>query len=324
MNYSKVTAIAHPMEGLIKYHGLRDHELRIPFHDSRSVNIEALNTKTTVEFGEFDEDSFVIGGVKIRNDNAQRMLSVINTVREIANIKDKVKVESENSISYKKAKGLGFSSSAGAALARAAYNAAGLDEKIGIDMKLLSRISRRLAGSACRSTVGGFSRWVAGTGDESSYAYRIENSKELDLTIIIVPVYSSIKTEEAHKEVMSSPFFDARVSSVFKRVNEMEKAIKNGEFNKIGWLSEIDSLELHALTMTGENAKIVVTSKTLQIIEMVRNLRKKGIKAYFSMQTGPSVFINTQSESVKQIEDKIKELGFEYITSKIGGPTKII
>ena len=42
------------------------------------------------------------------------------------------------------------------------------------------------------------------------------------------------------------------------------------------------------------------------------------------MQTGPSVFINTQSESVKQIEDKIKELGFEYITSKIGGPTKII
>ena len=63
MNYSKVTAIAHPMEGLIKYHGLRDHELRIPFHDSISVNIEALNTKTTVEFGEFDEDSFVIGGV---------------------------------------------------------------------------------------------------------------------------------------------------------------------------------------------------------------------------------------------------------------------
>ena len=108
------------------------------------------------------------------------------------------------------------------------------------------------------------------------------------------------------------------------KTSKIRESIKNGEFNKIGWLSEIDSLELHALTMTGKNAKIVVTSKTLQIIEMVRNLRKKGIKAYFSMQTGPSVFINTQAESVKQIEDKIKELGFEYITSKIGGPTKII
>ena len=107
-------------------------------------------------------------------------------------------------------------------MAAAAFKAARLDKEFGWDLKLISTIARRLAGSACRSTVGGFSRWVAGTGDESSYAYRIENSKELDLTIIIVPVYSSIKTEEAHKEVMSSPFFDARVSSVFKRVNEME------------------------------------------------------------------------------------------------------
>ncbi|HEV8594745.1 MAG TPA: diphosphomevalonate decarboxylase, partial [Thermoplasmata archaeon] len=31
---AKATAIAHPIQGLIKYHGLVDERLRLPFHDS--------------------------------------------------------------------------------------------------------------------------------------------------------------------------------------------------------------------------------------------------------------------------------------------------
>src|SRR5207244_2584247 len=33
----KATAVAHPIQGLIKYHGLADPVLRLPFHDSISV-----------------------------------------------------------------------------------------------------------------------------------------------------------------------------------------------------------------------------------------------------------------------------------------------
>ena len=51
----KATAIAHPMQGLIKYHGLRNEKLRIPFHDSISVNVDKLWTKTTVEFGDYKQ-----------------------------------------------------------------------------------------------------------------------------------------------------------------------------------------------------------------------------------------------------------------------------
>jgi phosphomevalonate decarboxylase len=45
----KATAIAHPIQGLVKYHGLKDAKLRIPFHDSISVCMQALCTTTTVE-----------------------------------------------------------------------------------------------------------------------------------------------------------------------------------------------------------------------------------------------------------------------------------
>ena len=33
----KATAKAHPIQGLVKYHGMRDEELRHPYHDSISL-----------------------------------------------------------------------------------------------------------------------------------------------------------------------------------------------------------------------------------------------------------------------------------------------
>ena len=50
----KSTAIAHPMQGLLKYHGLKDWDLRIPYHDSISFTLDSLWTKTSVEFGNFE------------------------------------------------------------------------------------------------------------------------------------------------------------------------------------------------------------------------------------------------------------------------------
>src|SRR5690606_27672074 len=41
---TKASAIAHPIQGLVKYHGLRDESLRLPFHDSISVCTAPLRT----------------------------------------------------------------------------------------------------------------------------------------------------------------------------------------------------------------------------------------------------------------------------------------
>jgi len=200
------TAIAHPMQALVKYHGLKDWELRIPFHDSISVNVDALWTKTSVEFGDFKQDFIEINGQPIQGDAFQRCMVVVNRVRELAGMEDKVKVMSVNNLDYAEAKGLGFSSSGGAALAAATFKAARLDEEYGWDLRLISRIARRLAGSASRSVAGEYARWYAGKDDESSYAEKIASKSDLDLGMVVVPLPSDVRTEEAHSEVMSSPF----------------------------------------------------------------------------------------------------------------------
>ncbi|HUU06943.1 MAG TPA: diphosphomevalonate decarboxylase, partial [Thermoplasmata archaeon] len=43
----KSSATAHPIQGLVKYHGLKDETLRIPFHDSISVATAPTVTHTT-------------------------------------------------------------------------------------------------------------------------------------------------------------------------------------------------------------------------------------------------------------------------------------
>ena len=125
----RATAIAHPMQALVKYHGLKDWNLRLPYHDSISVNLDALWTKTTVEFGDFEKDSITINDIEQDGNVLQRSLSVVDKIRVMADLEARVKIVSMNNLALGEVKGLGYSSSGGAALAAAPFKSAGLDSK---------------------------------------------------------------------------------------------------------------------------------------------------------------------------------------------------
>ncbi|MEM4294369.1 MAG: hypothetical protein QXS57_02605 [Candidatus Caldarchaeum sp.] len=318
----KGRAVAHPMEGLVKYHGLRDWRLRIPYHDSISVNLGAFTTTTEVEFGDFGESTAVINGVRVSGRELQRIQTVVEYVMKLAGFEADFRVVSNNSIPLGRVKGLGFSSSGGAALAVASFKAAGLDKRYGWDMRLLSRIARRLAGSACRSVVGKYSRWYAGSSDEDSYAVCFADEKNLPLKVVVVPLNAEYSTEEAHSEAERSTFFDARVKNAQQRCEEMEKAILNGDFKTFGDLKELDTIELHAVTATGPRRLILASVDSMRIINEVLRLRREGVECYYSMQTGPTVFINTHPEDAQYVSSRVEDLGLTPWVSEVGGPAR--
>lgn len=324
MPRTRATAVAYPMQALVKYHGLRNWELRIPFHDTISVNMNALSTITMAELGPFSSDSVQINGVEGNAEALDRCLAVVNRVRELAGTEERIRIVSENRGGSSGAKGLGFSSSAGAALAAASYRAARLDRKLGWDLQLVSRLARRLAGSACRSVVGGYARWHAGEDDESSVAFRIAGPETLDLAAVIVPLISAVKTEEAHRDATSSPFFEARVRAAQKRVEEMERAILGGDLRRVGELAEIDSLELHGVTMTGRGGLMLYQPESILVMGEVRRMRGDGIPAYFSMQTGPSVYVNTYPERVELVRSRLTKVGLPTLVSRVGGEVRVV
>ena len=330
-NGTKATAIAHSIQGLIKYHGLKNKKLRLPYHDSISVCIKELFTITTVErSANYKKDIFIINRKEAEEKETLRMRVIINKIREIAKDKKRVKVVSENRIgnkiySYKIGKGLGFSASGGAALAAAAAKAFGLDYLLE-DLKTLSTIARRLAGSAARSTVGGFARWYASEKDEKSYAKKLASPKDFpDFRMIIYPLKAEIKTDSAHSEAETSPLFPSRLNYINSMLEEMEKAIKEKDIEKIGTLAEKDSFVLHAVTMTGNSHLFLLKPESILIYKKIKELREKGIKAYISWDTGPSTFINTTIGNVDVIIRQVsKIININPIVSEIGNEVRLI
>ncbi len=311
----KATAVAHPIQGLIKYHGLKDAERRIPFHDSISVCIQALCTTTTVETNEsLEEDSIEINRKQPAKTDFERVEAVLTPLRNMADHTGYFRVVSRNSITS--GKGLGFSASAFAALGKAVCSALGLK----IDYVSLSELVRLGAGSATRSLAGGFAIWFANRNGRS-YAERIGATEaEERLGMVIVPVSSAVKTDEAHIEILSSPLFKARLRHVTTMVDQMREAVKTGDIATMGRLAEEDTLNLHASTMTGKARMILWEPETLLVMKEVQKMRSEGIPAWYSMDTGPSVFINTLAEHVEAIARRIRQLGLSSaFVSRVGG-----
>jgi phosphomevalonate decarboxylase len=303
----------------VKYHGLKDWKLRLPYHDSISVNTTSLGSEVVVrEATEGGEGELLVDG-KRNEDALKRIQNVSERLAGKGFQELGLDLDSSN-FPRLDAKGLGFSSSAGAALTLALFHAA---RKGNPDYTELSRVARLFAGSASRTVVGGFARLYAGKGYEDTYAEKFADEKELPLRMVIVPLTSAVRTEDAHREVESSPFFKSRIESASKRCEVMQKAILAGDLRKVGELTEQDTLELHSITMTGTNRLVIMSPDTIRIITKVRELRSNSVEAYFSMQTGPSVFINTSEEDEDKVRRAISHMGYKTILSGVGKGARI-
>jgi len=92
----KATAQAFPIQGLVKYHGLVNNELRLPYHDSISVCTGPIKTITTVEPYDNTEDVVSVDGVELEGRPLERAVSVLDCVREKAGKNVYFKVVSKN------------------------------------------------------------------------------------------------------------------------------------------------------------------------------------------------------------------------------------
>lgn len=315
----KYTARAYAIQGLVKYHGLKNAKLRIPYHDSISVCMNSLPTITTVETKEaLSSDEIRIDGLVPTKGEAARIRAVVDRLRSLASNRESLRIESRNP--NVDGKGLGFSASGFAALGLAASRALGLD----LARDELSEIVRLGAGSASRSITGGFSIWYANRKGRS-YAEQLASASSIKMRTVIVPVPSKIKTDKAHADVLTSPFFKARLAYVKAALQRMRRAIAGKDVPDICRIAEVDTLNLHAITMTGKMETVLVSPLSIIIMEEVRRLREEEeVPVWYSLDTGPSVFINTIPKVASRVERRIRTLSDRVVSSEPGGPAEII
>ncbi len=319
----KATAMAHPIQGLVKYHGMRDDIERYPYHDSISVCTAPSHTRTTVEFSiDYDEDVYVVDGEELEGRGFDRLESVVEKARgmsDAAHTVYPVRIESENS--FPSNVGLGSSASGFAAAARALADAADLDASLG-DVSTIARVG---SASAARSVTGAFSQLHAGLNDEDCRSRRIPTSLHEDLKIVVGLVPYHKETEDAHADATESHMFQARNAHVHAQIAEMRDALRNDEFGRAFELAEADTLSLAATTMTGPNGWVYWQPATLAIFNRVRELREEeDVPAYFSTDTGASVYVNTTEEHAEYVEEEIADCGVSATTWGVGGPARLL
>ena len=304
--YVKKTATSPANIAFIKYWGKKNSKLNLPYNGSISMNLDNCLTTTTVHFIEnLKEDEIVVDCRRVEGEAKQRVVNILDIVRDWSGIVSKAKVSSINN--FPSDAGIASSASAFSALALSASLAAGLE----LSNKKLSILARLGSGSACRSVVDGFAEWKKGKTSESSYAIQIAKPSFWDLRDIVVVTSSSKKEKsstEGHSLASTSPYFTKRQQLISKRLSGLKKALLSKNIDEFGKLLEKEALDLHVIAMTSEPPIFYLNSSTFDVIEVLRGLREKGIKGFFTMDAGPNVHIICRQKDVDEINRTVKRI----------------
>jgi len=320
----KASSFAHPNIALIKYWGRNPKlpsNLNIPTNDSISMTKQSIDTETTgikllthttIEFSEeYNED---IGFLKdedvlIPFDQVQmeRILKVVNPLRELASNDLNFKMVSENK--FPTAAGLASSASAFAALAICVAKAL----KLNLSKKELSKYARLGSGSASRSIHGGFVWWHRGDSHDTSYAEQLCQCNEFDIAAVIAvidrgkkQVSSDVGINYAH----TSMFNQTRIDESLKQTEEIKKAIEDNDFTTVGKIAEKNCLYMHSVMMTSNPPLFYWNPKTLKVIKTITSKRKKeGIEFYFTVDAGPNIHCLCRAEDLDNAQQVIEDIG---------------
>ncbi len=301
----KKTAIAPSNIAFIKYWGRKDEELRLPKNGSISMNLSDLFTTTTVEFSKnFERDNIIIDGQENEKES-QRAIKHLDRIRNLAHTNLYAKVVSINN--FPSGTGLSSSASGFAALTVAASTAAGLN----LSERKLSILARLGSGSACRSIPDGFTEWLDGNTNDTSYAVSIYPKDYWNISDVVVIASNErkiVSTTQGQKLSASSPFFETRLKNISKKISSLKEYLKDKNFTAFGELIESEALELHSIMLTSTPSLIYLLPNTLRVMHDVKKMRNQGIEAYFTLNTGQDVHVICESKNAEHVAKKAKEI----------------
>ena len=275
--HAVAAAEAPPNIALIKYWGMRDPELGLPYNSSLSVTLDRFHSRTEVGFDRaLATDRFILNRRLQDGAPYDAVVDLLDRIRVAAGQRHRAEVRSSNN--FPTASGLASSASGFAALALAGTAAAGLDWT----PERVSQLARYGSGSACRSLFGGFVEWQAGTKEDGSDCLARPRFKEghwpelVDFVTLLhdaptKPIRSAVAMQQS---VRTAPGFTARVAEVPDRLKGMLAAIRDRDAPRLFALiiEECDSFRLVCETTDPSYDYLTRTSR--EILDVVRRLNR--------------------------------------------------
>jgi diphosphomevalonate decarboxylase len=312
MSTGRATAVSPANIAFVKYWGVQDAVLTLPYNESISMNLDRCLTMTTVEFDarlNADEVTLKLHGHDEQPATGrafERVAAQLDRVRALVNVEARARVHSENN--FPSDAGIASSAAAFSALTLAAVTALGLD----LSERELSVLTRRSgSGSACRSIPTGFVYWRNDGTDEGSYAESIATPDHwalADVVAVVDPGVKSVTSADNHRLVTTSPYFPVRLQEVLDRVAQTQTAIRDRDLGQLGAICEADAVSMHVIAMTAIPPTFYWNPGTLAVIHALRRWRNEGLFGYFTIDAGPNVHVLCAQQDAAEIEGRLQDL----------------
>ena len=287
---------------IIKYWGKKDPIKMIPATSSISLTLENLFTETEISFISREEaiektgqasDLLYINGELQNEEQIKKITKVINLFRDDRN--QLVKIDTTNNMPTEA--GLSSSSSGLSAAIKACNK---LFDK-NLSREELAQISKFASGSSSRSFFGPVGMWDKDTGEVS------EVKTDLKLAMIVLVLNEEKKIISSRKGMAlcmeTSTSFDEWIRQSEIDFENMKKYLSEGDFSKVGDLTEENALRMHETTKNANPPFTYLTEKSFDAMEYVRELRKQGERCYFTMDAGPNVKVLCLEEDFERLKD---------------------
>jgi len=310
---------------VIKYWGKRDPKLNLPTNSSLSVTLSQadLRTHTTASCSSSytSSDSLLLNGSPqdVSGARTQACFRELRALRKKIEDQDgsvpklsemPLKVVSENN--FPTAAGLASSAAGFAALVRAIANL----YELPASPTELSRIARQGSGSACRSLFGGYVGWEQGSAEDGSdsMAFEVAPAEHWPNMRAVILVVSAAKkdvssTSGMQTTVATSSLFAARASeTVPRRMQEMQKAIKEKDFEGFGKVTMMDSNSFHATCLDTYPPIFYLNDISRAAIKVVENINAAAGKiiAAYTFDAGPNAVIYYLEENETKVAGLFK------------------
>ncbi|ERK66635.1 diphosphomevalonate decarboxylase [Leptotrichia sp. oral taxon 215 str. W9775] len=287
---------------IIKYWGKKDPIKMIPATSSISLTLENLFTETEISFITREEaiektgqasDLLYINGELQNEEQIKKITKVVNLFRDDRS--QLVKIDTTNNMPTEA--GLSSSSSGLSAAIKACNK---LFDK-NLSREELAQISKFASGSSSRSFFGPVGMWDKNTGEVS------EVKTDLKLAMIVLVLNEEKKIISSRKGMAlcmeTSTSFDEWIRQSEIDFENMKKYLSEGDFSKVGELTEENALRMHETTKNANPPFTYLTEKSFDAMEYVKELRKQGEKCYFTMDAGPNVKVLCLEEDFERLKD---------------------
>jgi len=308
----QATYRAHANIAFLKYWGVKDPALNLPYTNSLSMTLSHAHTTTSVVWVRAQpglQDQVTINGAACHGPALERISAHLDRIRAPVDPTLKAHVQSRNN--FPSSAGMASSASGSGAPTPAAQ--AALTGGRGDDALLALACQARLAsGSACRSFLGGFVEWEAGHDHASSAPRQLHTPDHwqlYDIVVILDTKPKKVSSHEGHRLASTSPILSARLTYVKEHLPVARQALAARDLAQLGPILEADALFMHAVMLTSQPPLLYLDAASVQLMAMVQDWRShEDLKVYYTADAGPNLHLVCEADSLDEVLKRLHRL----------------